>query len=71
MKKYDKLLYSLIFSDVESFVINVSQYTDNIKLCDDFIRNIKVILDKSKVTLLYDETSIVDKSFIWKIKVKR
>ena len=52
MKNLDDLIYDLIFSEKSDFEINISDYIDNIYKYETFIREIKDILKKSKVSLI-------------------
>jgi len=48
MKSKDELVYDLIFSDKNEFVIDVGEYISDIYKYDEFIDEIKQILQKSK-----------------------
>jgi len=71
VKKEDDLIYDLIFSEKESFKIDISEYISDIYQYEDFIDKIKKILKKSKVKLIISETLMSSKTVIWELKVKK
>jgi hypothetical protein len=71
MKKEDDLIYDLIFSEKESFKIDISEYISDIYQYEDFIDKIKKILKKSKVKIIISETLMSSKTVIWELKVKK
>ena len=70
MKIEDDLIYDLIFSEKESFKIDISEYISDIYQYEDFIDKIKKILKKSKVKVIISETLMSSKTVIWELKVK-
>ena len=71
MKSEDDLIYDLIFSEKESFKIDISEYISDIYQYEDFIDKIKKILKKSKVKIIISETLMSSKTVIWELKVKK
>jgi hypothetical protein len=71
MKNKDDLVYDLIFSDSENFVIDISQYIKDIYQYDEFIDEIKQILQKSKVTVVTQSVDVDSVTATWKLKVKK
>jgi hypothetical protein len=71
MKKEDDLIYDLIFSEKESFKIDISEYISDIYQYEEFIDKIKKILKKSKVKIIISETLMSSKTVIWELKVKK
>jgi hypothetical protein len=71
VKKEDDLIYDLIFSEKESFKIDISEYISDIYQYEDFIDKIKKILKKSKVKIIISETLMSSKTVIWELKVKK
>lgn len=71
MKSEDDLIYDLIFSEKESFKIDISEYILDIYQYDDFINKIKKILKKSKVKIIVSDSLISSKTVIWNLKVKK
>jgi TPP-dependent 2-oxoacid decarboxylase len=71
MKKEDDLIYDLIFSEKESFKIDISEYISDIYQYEDFIDKIKKILKKSKVKIIISDTLMSSKTVIWELKVKK
>jgi hypothetical protein len=61
----------LIFSEKESFKIDISEYISDIYQYEDFIDKIKKILKKSKVKIIISETLMSSKTVIWELKVKK
>lgn len=70
MKK-EQLLYDLIFSKKEDFIIDISDYIENIYDHKEFVDDIKNILKRSKVTIVNSDVILDLKTATWKIKVKK
>ena len=71
MKNKDDLVYDLIFSDSESVISDLSQYIKDIYQYDEFIDEIKQILQKSKVTVVTQSVDVDSITVTWKLKVKK
>lgn len=71
MKNKDDLIYDLIFSDMVDFEINVSDYIENIYKYESFMKEIKEILKKSKVSIVKDGVSLDPSTVMWILKVKK
>lgn len=71
MKSKNDLIYDLIFSTESLFIIDLSDYVEDIYLYDDFVDEIKIILKKSKVTVAKSTIKIDSKTAIWELKVKK
>lgn len=71
MKSKDDLIYDLIFSEDEDFIIDVGAYIKDIYKYDEFIDEIKEILRKSKVTIVTNSIDVDSKTVIWKLKVRK
>ena len=71
MKKEDDLIYDLIFSEKESYKIDISDYIVDIYTYEEFIEKIKKILKKSKVKVISSSTLMSSKTVIWELKVKK
>ena len=71
MKKEDDLIYDLIFSEKESYKIDISDYIADIYTYEEFIEKIKKILKKSKVKIISSNTLMSSKTVIWELKVKK
>lgn len=71
MENIDELIYSLIFSEVTDYTINIANYVDDIYQYDYFIEDIKIILKKSKVKVVKSIVEVDSKTAIWKLKVKK
>jgi len=69
--KEDKLIYDLIFSNIEVFNIDISEYISDIYDYEDFILKIKYVLKKSKVKIVKSYTKMSSKTVIWELKVKK
>jgi len=67
----EQLLYDLIFSKKEDFIIDISDYIENIYDHKEFVDEIKNILKKSKVTIINSDVILDLKTATWKIKVKK
>lgn len=67
----EQLLYDLIFSKKEDFIIDISDYIENIYNHKEFVDEIKSILKKSKVTIVNSDVILDLKTATWKIKVKK
>ena len=71
MKKKDELIYDLIFSEDEDFVIDVGAYIPDIYKYDEFVDEIREILRKSKVSIINNSLDVDSKTVTWKLKVRR
>jgi hypothetical protein len=71
MKDRDDLIYDLIFSDENEFYINISDYIGNIYKYENFIKEIKEVLKKSKVSIVKEGIELNPTSAIWNLKVKK
>lgn len=71
LNNYEKLVYNLIFSDSESFEINIGDYIEDIYNYDGFMEKIENILEESKVMILENEVDIKSDEIIWILKVKK
>lgn len=71
MKKTDELIYDLIFSDNDDYTIDISEYIKDIYQYDTFMTDIRLILKKSKVTIVKSNVKLDSKTVIWKLKVKK
>ena len=71
MKDRDDLIYDLIFSEKLDFDINISDYIDNIYKYESFIKDIKEILKKSKVSIIKEGIDLSPTTAIWILKVKK
>lgn len=71
MKDRDDLIYDLIFSEQNDFDINVSEYIDNIYKYESFIKEIKDVLKKSKVSIIKEGIDLSPTNVIWFLKVKK
>lgn len=69
--KEDKLIYDLIFSNIEVFNIDISEYISDIYDYEDFILKIKCVLKKSRVKIVKSYTKMSSKTVIWELKVKK
>lgn len=67
----DELIYQLIFSKEEEFTIYVSKYVSDIYKYSYFIKEIKSILKKSKVTITKESVDILVNDVKWNLKVKK
>lgn len=71
MKQKDDLIFNLIFSKELEFIIYVSEYITDIYKYDSFIKEIKDILKKSKVTIIKDRKEVLINDVKWTLKVKK
>ncbi len=67
----EDLIYDLIFSDETIYKINLSDYVDDIYNYEDFVESIKLIMKKSKVTVIKSTIKVDSKTAIWELKVKK
>lgn len=70
-ERKNQLIYDLIFSEQKDFVIDVSEFIDNIYKYEEFIIEIKKILKKSKVTIKDSYINTDIKTVIWELKVSK
>jgi hypothetical protein len=71
VKSKNDLIYDLIFSTESLFIIDLSDYVDDIYLYDDFVDEIKIILKKSKITVAKSTIKVDSRTAIWELKVKK
>ena len=71
MKNRDELIYDLIFSQENEFLINISDYIGNIYKYENFIKEIKEVLKKSKVSIVEEGVELQPSTAIWNLKVKK
>jgi dihydroneopterin aldolase len=71
VKKEDDLIYDLIFSEKETYKIDISDYIVDIYTYEEFIEKVKKILKKSKVKIISSSTLMSSKTVIWELKVKK
>jgi hypothetical protein len=70
-EKNDNLIYDLIFSDNTYYLIDISEYINDIYDYELFIGNIRKILKKSKVRVIRSEVKLDSKTVLWDLKVKK
>jgi hypothetical protein len=71
VKSKDDLIYDLIFSEKEKYLIDISDYIEDIYKYEDFILEIKSVLKKSKVKIIKSEVKTDPKTVIWELKVSK
>ena len=71
LKDKDELIYDLIFSNRNEFVIDIGEYIQDLYKFDEFVSEIKEILKRSKVSIVKNSVDVDSKSVIWKLKVKK
>ena len=69
--KKDSLIYDLIFSEIDQFNIDISEYADDIYEYDEFVSNIKKILKKSKVEIIKSNIIANSKTVMWDLEIKK
>lgn len=67
----DRLIYNLIFSENESFIIDIANYINDIYQYESFISEIKKILKKSKVKVISSNVIVDSKTVTWELKVSK
>ena len=67
----EDLIYKLIFSKEDNFTILVSEYIIDIYKYTSFIKEIKSVLKKSKVSIIKENVDVTTNEVIWKLKVKK
>jgi hypothetical protein len=70
-EQIEDLIYDLVFSRNQEYKIDVSEYIYDIYEYDIFIKSIKEILKKSKVSIINSNINLNSKTVIWELKVKR
>jgi hypothetical protein len=70
-KNKDLLIYDLIFSNTDSFIIDIADYIDDIYHYEIFISEIKKVLKKSKVKISSSSVIVDSKTVTWKLKVSK
>lgn len=67
----EDLIYKLIFSKDNDFTIYVSNYINDIYKYNSFIKEIKTVLKKSKVSIIKENVEISLNEVKWTLKVKK
>jgi hypothetical protein len=71
VKKEDDLIYNLIFSEQEDFIIDISDYIKDIYQYTEFVSLIKGVLKKAKVKISKTNIVMDSKTVLWELKVKK
>ena len=71
MKDRDELIYDLIFSDKNEFTIDIGDYIPELYKFEDFIAEIKIVLKRSKVSIVKQSVDVNSITVKWKLKVKK
>jgi len=71
VKAREDLIYDLIFSEINEYKINISDYIEDIYKYDRFIDDIKSVLKKSKVSIIREKIDLEEANVIWNLKVKK
>jgi len=71
VKAREDLIYDLIFSEINEYKINISDYIEDIYKYDRFIDDIKTVLKKSKVSIIKEKIDLEETDVIWNLKVKK
>lgn len=71
MKKKEELIYNLIFSEKIIYIIDLGEYVDDIYRYDDFVEEIKIILKKSKVSVIKSSIKVTMTTATWELKLKK
>lgn len=64
-----ELLYELIFDEKEDYLIDISNYIEDIYEYESFIKKTKEILEVSKVDIVKSTVKINSKTATWELKV--
>lgn len=71
MNQRESLLYDLIFSEKNEFIINIADHIEDIYNYDIFIDEVKLILKKSKVMIIKEKIEVDSDQIIWNLKLKK
>lgn len=71
MEKREELIYNLIFSEKISYLIDLGEYVDDIYRYDDFVEEIRIILKKSKVSVIKSSIKVTITTATWELKLKK
>lgn len=71
MKSKDDLIYELIFNEENNYKIDISEYILDIYQHEEFVSEMKAVLKKSKVKIVYSQVNLDSKTAIWELKVKK
>lgn len=71
MEKEQKLIYDLIFSSKEDYVIMITDYIKDIYTYDRFTRRIKNIIKKSDIKIIHESIEVEMDSVKWTLKLKK
>lgn len=71
MKNRDELIYDLIFSEDVEYTIDIGEYISDIYKYDDFVDDIKKVLQKSKVSILTNSIDVNSETVKWRLKIRK
>jgi hypothetical protein len=71
VKSKDDLIYELIFNEENNYKIDISEYILDIYQHEEFVSEMKAVLKKSKVKIVYSQVNLDSKTAIWELKVKK
>lgn len=70
MNSREQLIYELLFGEKQDFSINVSSYVDSERDTNDFMHEMRYVLQRGGVKIVSDYTTREANSKIWKLKVQ-
>jgi hypothetical protein len=70
-EKLDELIYRLIFSKENEFVIFINNYIEDLYTYDKFVDKIKSILRRSKVMVVRESIQVDMNEVRWNLKIKK
>lgn len=71
MNPKEELIYDLVFSEECQFILDLSKYVDNIYEYEYFMDEIKIVLKKSKITIIKSTVKVDSKTAIWELKLRK
>ena len=71
MKIKEKLIYDLIFSENTDYVIDTSDYINEPYEYNEFVRDIRKILKRSKVKIIKENLNLLNTGAVWSLRVKK
>jgi len=71
MSLKEELIYDLVFSEECHYILDLSKYVDNIYEYEYLMDEIKIVLKKSKITIVKSTVKVDSKTAIWELKLRK
>jgi hypothetical protein len=66
-----RLVYELIFSEQEEYLIHINEYCSDMSKFESFIDEMAIILNKSGIKIVRDSISVDNKTVHWELILRK